>query len=118
MIRRPPRSTLFPYTTLFRSELGVDVIEAGFPAASRGDFESVQAVAREVSGPIICALARCSFEDIELAARALAGAARQRPHVFLATRALHRQYKLNIAHDEILRLCAAGVTPAREPCAR
>jgi len=49
------------------AELGVDVIEAGFPAASRGDFESVQAVAREVQGPIICALARCNFEDIELA---------------------------------------------------
>src|SRR5438045_1191783 len=99
------------------AELGVDVIEAGFPAASRGDFESVQAVAREVSGPIICALARCSFEDIELAARALAGAARQRLHVFLATSAIHRQYKLNMAQDEILRLCAAGVTRARELCA-
>src|SRR5256885_4209936 len=99
------------------AELGVDVIGAGFPAASRGDFESVQAVAREVSGPIICALARCSFEDIELAARALAGAARQRLHVFLATSAIHRQYKLNMAQDEILRLCAAGVTRARELCA-
>src|SRR5436853_7913242 len=54
------------------AELGVDVIEAGFPAASRGDFESVEAVAREVPGPSICGLARCNFEDIELAARALA----------------------------------------------
>ncbi len=56
------------------AELGVDVIEAGFPAASRGDFESVTAVAREVRGPIVCALARCNVEDIELAARALAAA--------------------------------------------
>src|SRR6266480_3731883 len=99
------------------AELGVDVIEAGFPAASRGDFESVQAVAREVQGPIICALARCTFEDIELAARALSDAPRHRLHVFLATSAIHRQYKLNMAQEEILRLCAAGVTRARELCA-
>ena len=51
------------------AELGVDVIEAGFPAASRGDFDSVAAVAREVQGPIVCGLARCNYEDIELAAR-------------------------------------------------
>src|SRR6202045_4227862 len=99
------------------AELGVDVIEAGFPAASHGDFDSVQAVAREVQGPIICALARCSFEDIELAARALSEAPRHRIHVFLATSAIHRQYKLNMAQEEILRLCAAGVSRARELCA-
>ena len=93
-------------------ELGVDVIEAGFPAASRGDFESVQTVAREVPGPIICALARCNPEDIEVAARALAPAPRQRLHVFLATSAIHRQYKLNMAQEEILRLAAAGVARA------
>src|ERR1700739_4485474 len=98
------------------AELGVDVIEPGFPAASRGDFESVEAVAREVSGPIICALARCTFEDIELASRALAGAARHRIHVFLATSAIHRQYKLNMAQEEILRLAAAAVARARELC--
>jgi 2-isopropylmalate synthase len=99
------------------AELGVDVIEAGFPAASRGDFDSVQTVAREVQGPIICALARCSVEDIDLAARALAPAARQRIHVFLATSAIHRQYKLNMAQEEILRLAAAGVAHARTLCA-
>src|SRR5246127_2636433 len=98
------------------AELGVDVIEAGFPAASRGDFESVQAVAREVQGPIVCALARCHDEDIELAAKALAPAARHRIHVFLATSAIHRQYKLNMAQEEILRLAAAGVARARELC--
>ena len=95
-------------------ELGVDVIEAGFPAASRGDFESVQAVAREVQGPIICGLARCNPEDIDLAARALQDAARHRIHVFLATSAIHRQYKLNMAQDEILKAAAAGVARARE----
>jgi 2-isopropylmalate synthase len=98
------------------AELGVDVIEAGFPAASRGDFESVTAVAGEVQGPIVCALARCHDEDIELAARALAPAAQRRLHVFLATSAIHRQYKLNMAQEEILRLAAAGVSRARELC--
>ena len=57
------------------AELGVDVIEAGFPAASRGDWESVNAVAREVEGAIICGLARCNRDDIELAAKALQGCA-------------------------------------------
>jgi 2-isopropylmalate synthase len=98
------------------AELGVDVIEAGFPAASKGDWESVQAVAREVSGPIICGLARCNREDIELAARALAEAPRRRLHVFLATSAIHRQYKLNMAQEEILRTAVAGVKLARELC--
>ena len=60
------------------AELGVDVIEAGFPAASRGDWESVNAVAREVHGPIIAGLARCTREDIDLAAKALHGAPRHR----------------------------------------
>jgi 2-isopropylmalate synthase len=98
------------------AELGVDVIEAGFPAASRGDFDSVTTVAREVQGPIICALARCNPDDISLAARALAPASRQRIHVFLATSAIHRQYKLNMAQEEILRLAADGVAQARALC--
>ena len=99
------------------AELGVDVIEAGFPAASSGDFESVQAVAGEIAGPIICALARCNPDDFELAARSLEPAPRRRIHVFLATSAIHRQYKLNMAQDEILRTAAAGVARARELCA-
>src|ERR1700752_1466596 len=98
------------------AELGVDVIEAGFPAASRGDFGSVQAVAREVEGPIICGLARCNPEDIDLAARALKDAPRHRIHVFLATSAIHRQYKLNMAQEEILRTAVEGVRIARELC--
>ena len=98
------------------AELGVDVIEAGFPAASKGDWESVQAVAREVEGPIIAGLARCNREDIELAARALADAPRRRVHVFLATSAIHRQYKLNMAEEQILRTAVEGVRWARELC--
>ena len=98
------------------AELGVDVIEAGFPAASRGDWESVNAVAREVHGPIICGLARCNRDDIELAAKALREAPRRRLHVFLATSAIHRQYKLNMAQDEIVRTAVEAVHIARELC--
>jgi 2-isopropylmalate synthase len=98
------------------AELGVDVIEAGFPAASRGDWESVNAVAREVHGPIICGLARCNRGDIELAAKALRDAPRHRLHVFLATSAIHRQYKLNMAEEEIIRSAVEGVRIAREFC--
>jgi 2-isopropylmalate synthase len=98
------------------ADLGVDVIEAGFPAASPGDWESVNAVAREVQGPIICGLARCNREDIEKAARALRPAVKHRIHVFLATSAIHRQYKLNMAKEEILRNAVEGVRIAREFC--
>ena len=98
------------------AELGVDVIEAGFPAASRGDWESVNAVAREVQGPIICGLARCDREDIAKVASAVAPAANRRIHVFLATSAIHREFKLNMAKDEIIRRAVEGVKIAREYC--
>src|SRR5258706_8692489 len=95
------------------ADLGVDVIEAGFPCASRGDWESVNAVAREVQGPIICGLARCIREDIELAAKALLPAANRRIHVFLATSAIHREFKLGMAQDEIIRQAVEAVKYAR-----
>ncbi len=98
------------------AELGVDVIEAGFPAASQGDWEAVNAVAREIQGPVICGLARCSRADIELAARALKDAPRHRIHVFLATSAIHREHKLGMAKDEILRSAVEGVRIARDFC--
>jgi len=98
------------------AELGVDIIEAGFPAASPGDFESVAAVAREVQGPVICALARCTRSDIDAAWSALAGAAKPRLHVFLATSAIHREHKLKMAREEIVRLAAEGVRHARSLC--
>ena len=98
------------------AELGVDVIEAGFPAASIGDWEAVNAVAREVQGPIICGLARCDRGDIAKVASAIAPAARRRIHVFLATSAIHREYKLNMAKDEIIRRAVEGVKIAREYC--
>ena len=98
------------------AELGVDVIEAGFPAASRGDWESVNAVAREVQGSIVCGLARCNRDDIELAAKALRDAPHHRIHVFLATSAIHRQYKLNMAEEQILKTAVEGVKIARDFC--
>src|SRR5258705_12886102 len=63
-------------------ELGVDVIEAGFPGASPGDFEAVQAIARELQGPIICGLARCNPADIDRAGHATRDSARPRIHAF------------------------------------
>ena len=99
------------------ADLGVDVIEAGFPAASRGDWESVNAVAREVQGPIICGLARCNRDDITLVSKAIAPAANKRIHVFLATSAIHRQFKLNMAREEIIRAAVEGVKIARDLCA-
>ncbi len=98
------------------AELGVDVIEAGFPAASRGDWESVNAIAREVRGPIIAGLARCHRDDIEKAWKAVAPAARPRLHVFLATSAIHREHKLNMAKEEIIRTAVEGVRYARSLC--
>jgi 2-isopropylmalate synthase len=98
-------------------ELGVDVIEAGFPIASPGDFEAVQAIALEVRRPIICGLARCHEADIDRAAEAVKEAEHPRIHVFLATSAIHREFKLHMAKDEILRRAVEGVKRARSYCA-
>src|ERR1700690_1275039 len=97
-------------------ELGVDVIEAGFPIASPGDFEAVQAIASHVHGPIICGLARCHKEDIDRAWDALRHAAKPRIHVFLATSAIHREFKLKMAKEEIVRRAVEGVMRAKEYC--
>src|SRR6516164_8598996 len=99
------------------AELGVDIIEAGFPIASPGDFEAVQAVARQVRGPIICGLARCNADDIDRAWEALREAERARIHVFLATSAIHREFKLKMAKEEIVRRAIEGVKRARGYCA-
>ena len=94
--------------------LGVDIIEAGFPIASRGDAEAVRAVAREVRRPTIAALARCRRQDIEEAARALAPAARPRIHTFLATSDLHLTRKLRISREACLEAIIDGVRLARQ----
>jgi 2-isopropylmalate synthase len=97
-------------------ELGVDVIEAGFPIASPGDFEAVRAVARDVEGPVIAGLARCSNADIDRAGEALKDAKRPRIHIFLATSAIHREFKLKMAKEEIVRRAQEGIRRARGHC--
>jgi 2-isopropylmalate synthase len=97
-------------------ELGVDVIEAGFPIASPGDFEAVQAIARQVEGPTICGLARCNVADIDRAWEAVQDSPRPRIHVFLATSAIHREYKLKMAKEEIVKRAVEGVKRARGYC--
>ena len=99
------------------AELGVDVIEAGFPAASRSDWESVNAVAREIQGPVICGLARCRRSDIELAAGALRAAPRHRLHVFVGTSPVHREHKLRMSPAQVISAAVDGVATARELCA-
>jgi 2-isopropylmalate synthase len=95
-------------------DLGVDVMELGFPVASPGDFEAVQTVARQVEGPIACGLARAMKEDIDRTYEALKDAPRRRIHVFLATSPLHRQFKLKMSKEEVVKTAVEGVKRARE----
>ena len=95
------------------ARLNVDVIEAGFPVISDGDFEAVSTIAREIKGPVICGLARCVSKDIDAAGAAVKAAERGRIHVFLATSKIHREHKLKKAHEEIIRLAVEGVTRAK-----
>ena len=82
--------------------LGIDVIEAGFPAASSGDFDAVQTIAREVKGTTICGLARANEKDVQKVADALKDAERSRLHVFIATSEIHMKYKLKMTRQEVL----------------
>ncbi|NEZ55817.1 2-isopropylmalate synthase [Adonisia turfae] len=89
------------------ARLGVDIIEAGFPYASPGDFEAVQRIAQEVGtvdGPTICGLARATKQDIEAAARAIEPADKGRIHTFIATSDIHMKYKLKKSRDEVLAI--------------
>ncbi len=95
------------------ANLKVDVIEAGFPVSSKGDFEAVKAIAKEIKGPVICGLARCVKKDIDTVYRAVKAAHKPRIHVFLATSKIHMKYKLKKAEDEILRLAVWGVKYAK-----
>ncbi|MDC0936603.1 2-isopropylmalate synthase [Pirellulales bacterium] len=98
------------------ADLGVDVIEAGFPITSNGDFEAVREISRIVSGATICGLARCRELDIDRAADALADGDNVRIHVFLATSAIHREFKLKMDKDEIVGHAVEGVRRARNRC--
>ncbi len=90
-------------------ELQVDVIEAGFPAASPGDFDSVHAVASEIKGPVIAALCRTLPRDIEQAEKALQAAEKSRIHTFIATSPIHREQKLQMSRAEVLSSAVKGV---------
>jgi 2-isopropylmalate synthase len=92
--------------------LNVDVIEAGFPIASPGDFESVRQVSRSVTGPTVAALARCVEADIERAGEALKEARKGRIHVFLATSPIHREFKLHKSRGEIVKMAVGGIKRA------
>ena len=94
-------------------EMGVDIIEAGFPAASPGDFEAVQSIAKVVSGSTVCGLSRAVRGDIELTAEAIKPALRRRIHTFIATSPLHMQYKLQMQPEAVLERIAESVSTAR-----
>ncbi|TDI60913.1 MAG: 2-isopropylmalate synthase [Alphaproteobacteria bacterium] len=97
-------------------ELGVDIIEAGFPIASNGDFEAVQEISKAVTTTIICGLARAHRQDIERAAEALEPAKRKRIHTFIATSPLHMKYKLQMEPEEVHQAVIDSVTRARNLC--
>src|SRR6202166_4101661 len=97
--------------------LGVDVIESGFPIASKGDLEGVRAVCREIRGCTVAALARARRDDIDAALEGLAGAAHPRLHTFLATSDLHLHYKLRLTREECLEAISNNIRYARERCA-
>ena len=94
--------------------LGVDVIEAGFPITSTGDFDAVRAIAGELTQPIVAGLARAVPKDVERAGQAVKDAAHPRVHVFCATSKIHREKKLRKAWDEIIRISVEQVAHARE----
>ena len=97
-------------------EVGVDVLEAGFPVASKGDFEAVKRIAEEIRGVRIAALARCIPGDIDTAWRAIQGAASPRIHTFLATSDIHLTFKLKISRADALRQAKEAVAHARTLC--
>ncbi|KAL2920815.1 2-isopropylmalate synthase 2 chloroplastic [Bienertia sinuspersici] len=103
------------------ARLGVDIIEAGFPAASKTDFEAVKAIALEVGNevdeeghvPVICGLSRCNKGDIDVAWEAVKHAKRPRIHTFIATSKIHMEYKLNKTKEEVIQIAKSMVTYAR-----
>jgi 2-isopropylmalate synthase len=105
------------------SRLGVDIIEAGFPVASQGDYEAVRAIAETVgtttlegstAPPVIAALARCHPDDVERAAKALSAADRSRLHVFVSTSEIHRRVMLRASEEDVVHQAVAAVKQARE----
>ena len=95
------------------ARLNVDIIEAGFPAGSDNDFEAVQAIAREIKGPVIAALCRTSEDDIRKAAEAVRDAEHPRIHVYIATSPIHMEYRLKMGKQDVLAEVRSAVTLAR-----
>jgi 2-isopropylmalate synthase len=98
------------------ADLKVDIIEAGFPAASPGDFNAVKAIAEEIKGPVIAALCRTIPGDIESAIKALEPAQKSRIHTFIATSPIHRSEKLGMSRGEVIRHAVNGVRLAASAC--
>ena len=98
------------------NELNVDVIEAGFAAASPGDFESLKTIASEIDGATICSLARCNPQDIEAAAQAIDANPNKRIHVFVATSDIHLEHKLDMTQDAVVKAAFEGVKLAKTFC--
>ena len=98
------------------ARLGVDVIEAGFPIASPGDFEAVREIAREVQGPVICGLARTGVADIDAAWNAIKDAERPRIHTFISTSDIHIEHQLQTTREDVKGQARAAVAHARQYC--
>ncbi len=101
------------------ARLGVDIIEAGFPASSPGDWEAVHTIAGEIGtpdGPVICGLARANRGDIDRCWTAVAPASKPRIHIFLATSDIHMQYKLQMTREQVLHAAGEMITYARTLC--
>src|SRR6266480_4235842 len=98
------------------ARLGIDVIEAGFPVTSPGDFEAVEAIARQVEGPVICGLARTHKADIDAAWRAVRDAERSRIHTFISTSDIHITHQLRTTREDVRGQARAAVTLAKSYC--
>ena len=98
------------------ARLGADIIEAGFPIASPGDFDAVQAIAREVHGPVICGLARTGVQDIDAAWNAIKDSERPRIHTFVSTSDIHITHQLQTTREDVKGQARAAVAHARQYC--
>ena len=98
------------------ARLGVDIIEAGFPISSPGDFEAVQAIAREVHGPVICGLARANSQDVDAVWKAVKDSERPRIHTFISTSDIHIEHQLQSSREDVKGQARAAVAQARAYC--
>src|ERR1700750_1585477 len=97
----------------FLDAMGVDIIEAGFPISSAGDFEAVSEISKLVKNASVCGLSRAGFKDVDAAGEALKGAKRPRIHTFISTSPVHMKHKLQMGENAVLEAIGASVTRAR-----